>query len=206
MLHTPLCEARSAFRPRVRAVMASLARRQLLTMAKYGGWANARLHESISNLRESQIDADVKLPFRSIRGTLTHMCLADVMWLGRFTGKSSVHGFQLAEIADLWRKPTNAGQWEEVAVLSSYASVVGMQRQLTDEWVKLVDTLDDAALDGELAYTSTTGKKLTKLRALALTHVFNHATHHRGQITAALTHFGQSAPTLDLVYFLDSAK
>ncbi len=37
---------------------------------------------------------------------------------------------------------------------------------------------------------------------LALAHVFNHGTHHRGQITAALTALGQPSPELDLVYFL----
>ena len=37
---------------------------------------------------------------------------------------------------------------------------------------------------------------------LTLDHVFNHGTHHRGQITAALTALGQPSPELDLVYFL----
>ena len=35
----------------------------------------------------------------------------------------------------------------------------------------------------------------------ALTHVFNHGTHHRGQISAALTPLGQPAPELDLANF-----
>ena len=38
--------------------------------------------------------------------------------------------------------------------------------------------------------------------ATTLAHVFNHGTHHRGQISAALTFLGQPAPELDLVYFL----
>jgi uncharacterized damage-inducible protein DinB len=36
----------------------------------------------------------------------------------------------------------------------------------------------------------------------ALTHVFNHGTHHRGQITAALTMLGQPCPELDFVWML----
>ena len=40
------------------------------------------------------------------------------------------------------------------------------------------------------------------LLAATLAHVFNHATHHRGQITAALTALGHDGPVLDLVYFL----
>lgn len=37
---------------------------------------------------------------------------------------------------------------------------------------------------------------------LTLAHVFNHGTHHHGQIMAALTALGQPSPELDLVYFL----
>ncbi len=40
--------------------------------------------------------------------------------------------------------------------------------------------------------------------AATLAHVFNHGTHHRGQITAALTALGQPCPSLDLVYFLQN--
>jgi uncharacterized damage-inducible protein DinB len=32
----------------------------------------------------------------------------------------------------------------------------------------------------------------------------NHSTHHRGQITAALTAMGQPAPELDMVYMLQA--
>jgi uncharacterized damage-inducible protein DinB len=38
------------------------------------------------------------------------------------------------------------------------------------------------------------------------THVFNHATHHRGQITAAMTHMGYDCPELDMVYFLQEEQ
>ncbi|MCX7255359.1 MAG: damage-inducible protein DinB [Polaromonas sp.] len=40
--------------------------------------------------------------------------------------------------------------------------------------------------------------------AATLAHVFNHGTHHRGQITAALTALGQPCPELDMVYFLQA--
>lgn len=37
-----------------------------------------------------------------------------------------------------------------------------------------------------------------------LAHVFNHGTHHRGQVTAVLTAEGAPAPALDLLYFQKS--
>ena len=35
----------------------------------------------------------------------------------------------------------------------------------------------------------------------SVAHRFSHATHHRRQITAALTEIGQPCPELDMVYF-----
>ena len=40
--------------------------------------------------------------------------------------------------------------------------------------------------------------------AATLAHVFNHGTHHRGQITAALTAMGHACPELDMVWMLQA--
>ena len=40
--------------------------------------------------------------------------------------------------------------------------------------------------------------------ASTLAHVFNHGTHHRRQITAAITTMGQACPELDLVWMLQA--
>jgi uncharacterized damage-inducible protein DinB len=37
-------------------------------------------------------------------------------------------------------------------------------------------------------------------------HVFNHGTHHRGQVTAALTMLGHESPSIDLVYMLQEEQ
>lgn len=43
--------------------------------------------------------------------------------------------------------------------------------------------------------------------AATLAHVFNHSTHHRGQITAALTAQGRPCPPLDFApYLLEAAQ
>jgi uncharacterized damage-inducible protein DinB len=53
-----------------------------------------------------------------------------------------------------------------------------------------------------LSYTTMRGQPATLPFAATLAHVFNHGTHHRGQITAALTALGRPSPELDLVYCL----
>ena len=38
--------------------------------------------------------------------------------------------------------------------------------------------------------------------AATLLHVFNHGTHHRGQVTAVLTSMGYPCTEMDMVYML----
>ena len=69
-------------------------------------------------------------------------------------------------------------------------------------WSPWLATLAPERYDGELAYTRNNGEEVRMPFAPALGHVFNHATHHRGQLTAALTAMVQPGPELDWVYLL----
>lgn len=53
-----------------------------------------------------------------------------------------------------------------------------------------------------LDYQTSTGQPKSLPYAATLLHVFNHGTHHRGQISAALTAMGYPCLELDLVYML----
>jgi len=52
-------------------------------------------------------------------------------------------------------------------------------------------------------YKNTRGVELSQQRSFILLHVANHGTHHRGQISTALTQLGRPAPALDLLYMLN---
>ena len=68
----------------------------------------------------------------------------------------------------------------------------------------LIDTFDAARFDGTLDYTTTRGVPQSLPFAATLGHVFNHGTHHRGQITAAITAMGHACPEIDLVWMLQA--
>ena len=59
-------------------------------------------------------------------------------------------------------------------------------------------------LDGRIDATITKGIAQSLPFAPTLAHVFNHGTHHRGQVCAALTAMGRATPELDLVYLLQA--
>lgn len=71
-----------------------------------------------------------------------------------------------------------------------------------DRWEAFVESLADEDLVGEFEYQNTRGEPFRRVRHPVLDHVFNHGTHHRGQISAIVTRLGQPAPAMDLLYFL----
>ena len=65
---------------------------------------------------------------------------------------------------------------------------------------------DPAWLAADLTWFSgAAGRELTRPRALIVAHIFNHQTHHRGQVHAALTAAGQRTGDLDLPFILPDA-
>ena len=81
------------------------------------------------------------------------------------------------------------------------ASVV---REGAARWAPLIASFKPDRWSGTLDYTTMRGTAASLPFAATLAHVFNHGTHHRGQITAALTALDQPSPELDLVYFLQN--
>ena len=65
-------------------------------------------------------------------------------------------------------------------------------------WAEKVKSVD---LAGDLTwYSGIEGADVSRPVALCVTHMFNHQTHHRGQIHAMLTAAGAEAPVSDLIF------
>jgi len=157
------------------------------TLARYHVWATARLQGTVDSVADGDYRRNVGLFFRSIHGTLAHLLVGEHhLWFRRFAeGVSPV----VALDADL------APDRNELA-----AQLLRGARR----WEPLIASLPPECFDATLNYTTMRGQSASLPFAATLGHVFNHATHHRGQITAALTALGQPCPELDLVYFLQS--
>ncbi|MDB5870329.1 MAG: DinB family protein [Polaromonas sp.] len=157
------------------------------TLARYNVWATARLLEAVGVLPEDDYRRDAGLFFRSIHGTLAHLLVGEHhLWFRRFAeGISPVVALNADLVPE--RQPLAAQLLE------------GARR-----WEALIAGMPQARFDGLLSYTTMRGQPVALPFSAALAHVFNHATHHRGQITATLTALGQPCPELDLVYFLQT--
>jgi uncharacterized damage-inducible protein DinB len=76
------------------------------------------------------------------------------------------------------------------------------ERQRFDGHIQTwADAIDDATLAGDLTwFAASVGQERTASKALLVTHLFNHQTHHRGQVNALLTGFGLNPGITDLAF------
>ena len=160
-----------------------------IQLARYNVWATQQLLAAIEPVSELDYRRDLRLFFKSIHGTLNHLLVGEhMLWQRRFARGESP---KLALDMEIEPDRDRLGQ-----ALKGGAKT----------WEPLIESWPAERFDGQLAYTNMRGEAMSLPFTTTLAHVFNHGTHHRGQISAALTMLGQPAPELDLVYFLQQAR
>ena len=153
-------------------------------MARYNAWANDRLYTACAALPEAEYMKARGAFFGSIHGTLNHILLGDKAWMGRLEGVA--------------------------------ASFDGLDQILHDDFAGLSDarTTEDrhiatfterlrpAHLEDIVTYRNHAGEAQETPVRWILTHMLNHATHHRGQVHGMLSQVPVDPPPLDLIYFM----
>lgn len=161
------------------------AQRHFQRLARYNAWATARLLDAVAAVPEADYRRDLGLFFKSIHGTLNHLLVGEqLLWYRRFAD-----GVSPKVALDAEAEP-DRGRLAQAL------------RDGAGRWPPLIATWPPERFDGEIVYTTMRGTPARLPFAATLAHVFNHSTHHRGQITAALTALGHPCPALDLVYLL----
>lgn len=166
-------------------------------LARYNRWMNQRLYDACGTLSDEERKRQRGAFFGSIHHTLTHLVLADKMWLHWFASQET--GFAALPAAAL-----------ALPEGSDYSS------DLHPDWQDLRQTRDalDEVIEQWLAemtadfltstmrYANTKGVQRAHPAWQALTHFFNHQTHHRGQATTLLMQAGVDVGVTDLVALL----
>jgi uncharacterized damage-inducible protein DinB len=156
-------------------------REQAVALAAYNSWMNEKLYAAAAQLTDEQRKKDLGAFFRSVHGTLNHLLLADRSWLQRFRGEPVTMTSPHDELYAAFEKLRSA-------------------RRVADlEIEQLAAGLDDAFADAPFRFWSVTyGKERVLPGWAAVTHMFNHQAHHRGQATTLLTQLGQDVGVTDL--------
>lgn len=155
-------------------------------MAAYNRWMNESIYAACETLSDADRKKDCGAFFGSIHATLNHLLWADQMWMHRLAGT---------------RKPVSPGipgsvsQFEDFNALKRARVTVDT---VIEDWTA---RLDAEWLDGTLEwYSGSSGREMSAPRWTLVTHLFNHQTHHRGQVHCLLTQFGAATPVTDLPF------
>ena len=160
-------------------------------MARYNRWMNDKLYAVAAKLTDAERKQDRGAFFGSIHRTLNHLLLADRVWLGRFTG---------AALEDGEMGPGGIKSLDQ----ELYADFEELRRERAtadDEIDAFVATLTDEKLAANLRYLRRGSVNEFPLWH-AVAHLFNHQTHHRGQVTTLLMQAGHDPGVTDLVAML----
>ena len=154
-------------------------------MARYNAWQNRQLSEALDGVPLEVLRADHGAFFGSILGTLGHILWADRMWMSRFAPD-----LQAAPEGGIAASPGSCptfGAWD--------AERFAMDGVIA-RWARGLHALD---LTGKLTwFSAASGAEVTRPLATCVIHMFNHQTHHRGQVHAMLTKSKIAAPVSDL--------
>ncbi len=155
-------------------------------LAGYNSWANQRLYDAAGKMSDSGYREQRGAFFGSVHGTLNHLLAADRIWLKRFGVREEAPVTLDAILFDNLKDLRVARDTED-------ASIEG--------WIS---GLSEADLESILSYRrSVDPDPIRQPLNAALTHFFNHQTHHRGQVHALMTAIENRdfAPSLDLILY-----
>lgn len=154
-----------------------------LDLAHYNQWANKRLYSAVDELTVQEFEQDCDVYFKSLQGTLNHILVGDLAWMGRLqkTPRTdlTLNGILYETVADLW-----------AARRAQDEAIIAFCEGLSSDFLKSV-----------LHYQSISAGAYEAPVSTILAHVFNHQTHHRGHAHACLTRLGKIAPDMDIIYY-----
>ena len=158
----------------------------LQTLARYNSWQNQNLMTAADSLDEAALRAYRGAFFGSILATLNHILWADRMWMSR--------------LAD-WPKPAKRSLAESVAETPDWNGYKAARPRMDADLSAWAGQQRDEDLTGTLTwYSQSAEREIKKPLGLILTHLFNHQTHHRGQVHAMLTAAGARPDQTDLPF------
>jgi uncharacterized damage-inducible protein DinB len=151
----------------------------LATMFEYTRWADDRLLTACSLLTDEQYARRLGGGYPSVRALVAHLAAAATIWATRFQGGEA----------------TALQTEEQIPTLeSALRLLVHANEVFTREAAQPPEALHEP-----FAYRNTRGVDVRVPRWVALRHITNHATHHRGQLAAMLRQLGMTPPNVDFI-------
>ena len=154
-------------------------------MARYNRWQNENLYGIADRLSVGERQRERGAFFGSIQKTLSHLLWGDQIWMSRFTDMPKPKG----------------GIPESIALYPDWERLKSERATFDRKILDWAATVQPAWLAADQTYFSVAiEREVTKPRWVLVTHMFNHQTHHRGQVHCMLTQAGGRPSDTDLPF------
>ena len=171
----------------------------IVLMAAYNAEMNQKVYAAAATLPHDELMADRKAFFGSLFNTLSHLVVADTIWLKRFA--------------------SHPAAWPALDAMSAYAMPTGLSAPAAGDLAALtalrvrLDAIIGAwaaqVRETELAqafdYQRMNGESYRKRFGSVALHFFNHQTHHRGQVSTLLSQQGIDIGVTDFLAWVPAA-
>ncbi|NWJ24155.1 DinB family protein [Rhizobium sp. RM] len=155
------------------------AARVFRKLARNNRLANFRLHNACLLLPQDEFVAPRTSFFPTIRATLNHIHIIDVFYIDALKGST-----------------LGPAAWANEEPYLTMEALRQAQAKLDDDLIFFVEELDEASLAATINVHR--GKRIQQDRCDdILSHLFQHQTHHRGQVHAMLSGTSVKPPQLD---------
>ena len=169
----------------------SLAK-NFVMLAHYNQRINKQLLDVCSKLPNSKLHQQTHSFFPNIISYWNHILFGDLILLNR-VAKISTTSLSTSSLVAF---PT------PVAPTDIYSHELTEFAEIRSELDKLLidycNSLTEQEVSSILSYKTTEGDDVTKPLSDVMQHLFNHQTHHRGQLTCILSQLGQNYGCMDL--------
>ena len=153
----------------------------LQILAEYNSKVNHKMFSILSGMEKELLDRETGVYFKNIYGILNHLALSDTWWLQRI--RKNMTEYQSLNNSLLDTEITSLHQHiaEDVYGLIEKIKVLdGIYENMITNDVK------EADISADIKYVNYRKENKTKKFNILLLHIFNHHTHHRGEISACL--------------------
>jgi len=155
----------------------------LVLLFDFHYWSRDRVLDAAAALSPEQYTKDLGNSFNSVRDTLVHLFSAERVWYERWEGRAPSGHLSADRYPDL---DTLRREW------------TAHERKMR----AFVGALSDAGLDRVYEYKMLNGTQMRAPLWQMATHIVNHGSYHRGQVTTMLRQLGAAPPTsMDLIAY-----
>jgi uncharacterized damage-inducible protein DinB len=155
----------------------------LCTLLDYHYWARDIILDAVTPLTPEQFTRQVESSFKSVRDTVAHTYAADRIWYARWVGEAPSSLIAYDTFPDVG------------SIRKAWVDLEGKVR-------RFVEDLGEAGVSRVFEYKLLSGAAGSSRFSDMLTHVVNHGSYHRGQVTTLLRQLGAPPPKpTDMIAF-----